>query len=84
MAQLSDTDAKAEKTQIALVRKLSTPERVAILRSLSRTVIGLSRRAIRRANPELSEEELNYKFIAYHYGYEIAGQFRKYLDSRKL
>ena len=80
MPQLSDTDEKIEKVQIDLIRQLSTPERVSRLRSLSQTVINLSRRAIRRANPELSENELKYKFLAYNYGYEIAENFKKYME----
>ena len=80
MTQLSDTDEKIEKIQIDLIRRLSTSERVTRLRSLSRTVTILSRRAIRNANPELSEKELKYKFIAYHYGNEIAEKFKKYMD----
>ena len=80
MPQLSDTDEKIEKIQIDLIRRLSTSERVTRLRSLSRTVTSLSRRAIRNANPELSEKELKYKFIAYHYGNEIAEKFKKYMD----
>jgi len=82
--QLTDTNAKAEKIQITLLRKLSLSERISRLRSLSHTVINLSRRAIRRANPELSEKELNYKFIAYHYGDEIADKYKKYVDNRTL
>jgi hypothetical protein len=80
MTQLSDTDEKIEKIQIALIRKLSTTERLSILLSLSRTVINLSRRAIRRANPEISERELNCKFLMYHYGNEIAEKYKNYID----
>lgn len=80
MTNLSDTDEKIEKIQTALIRKLSITERVSRLRSLSRTVINLSRRAIRRANPELSERELNYKFLMYHYGNEIAEKYKNYID----
>lgn len=80
MPQLSDTDEKIEKIQIGLIRQLSIAERVSRLRSLSQTVINLSRRAIRRTNPELNEKELKFKFLAYHYGKEIAEQFKKYID----
>ncbi len=79
MAKLSDTDEKIERIQITLILKLSTTERVSRLRSLSRTVINLSRRAIRRANPEISERELNYKFLIYHYGNEIAEKYKNYM-----
>jgi hypothetical protein len=81
LIKLSDTNAKIEKIQIALLSKLSLSERISRLRSLSQTVIKLSRRAIRRANPELSEKDLNYKFVAYHYGNEIAEKFKKYVNS---
>lgn len=84
MAQLSDTEIKTERIQIALIRNLNTSERISLLRSLSQTVINLSRRAIRRANPELSENDLNYKYVAYHYGNEIAEQLKKYMDNRTL
>lgn len=80
--QLSDTNVKTEKIQIVLLRKLSFSERISRLRSLSQTVINLSRRAIQRANPELSEKELNYKFVAYHYGNEIAEKYKNYVDNR--
>ena len=80
MQQISDTDEKIEKIQIDLIRQLSTSERVSRLRSLSQTVINLSRRAIKKANPELSENELKYKFLAYHYGHEIAENFKKYVE----
>ena len=84
VTQLSDTDKKIEKIQIALIRKLSPAERVSRLRSLSRTVINLSRRAIRRANPELSERELNYKFLMFHYGNEIAEKYNNYMRHKLL
>ena len=80
MQQLSDTDEKIEKILIALIRQLSPPERISRLRSLTQMVINLSRRAIRNANPELSEDELKYKFLAYHYGYDIAEKFKKYTE----
>ena len=80
MPQLSDTDEKIEKIQIDLIRQLSTSERVSRVRSLSQTVIRLSRRAIRQANPDLSEKELKYIFLAYHYGNEVAEKFKKYIE----
>ena len=80
----SDTDPKTEKMQILLIRKLKISERISRLRSLSKTVIKLSRRAIARANPGASEKELNYKFVGYHYGNEIAERFQKYLTGRIL
>jgi len=82
--QLSDTDPKAEEFQISLLRRASVAERLSRTRSLSRTVIQLSRRAIARANPTLSERERDILFVAYHYGAELAGRLREYLNRKAL
>ena len=79
--KLTDTNTKAEKIQVDLLRKLSLSERISRVRSLTHTVTNLSRRAIQRANPEMREDELNLKFIAYHYGNEIAEKYKKYIDN---
>ena len=84
LPQLSDTHPKSEQFQLSLIRRASVAERIAKTRSLSRTVIRLSRRAIARANPNLNEEELNLLFITLHYGREIADRVRKYLTRKKL
>jgi hypothetical protein len=82
ITRLSDTDPEIEKIQISLIRKSSTSERISRLRSLSQTVIWLSRRAIKRANQGLSERELQCKFVAYYYGDEMADRLKKYLTNR--
>ena len=53
-----------------------------MVRSLSQTTIQLSRRAISRANPGLSEQELNLIFVAYHYGDELANRLRAHMENR--
>jgi hypothetical protein len=53
------------------------------MRSLSQTTIQLSRRAISRANPGLSEQEVNLIFVAYHYGEHLANRLRAYMGQRK-
>ena len=67
-----DTHPDAEKVQLDLLRNASTARRFALVRSLSRTVIGLSRRAIRRANPSAGELEIARAFISLHYGEKLA------------
>jgi hypothetical protein len=74
-----DTHPEVEKFQIYLLRRANIAERISITRSLSQTVIQLSRRAISRANPELNDKELNLLFIAYHYGDNLADRLDKYL-----
>ena len=84
ITQSPDTTPEAEKKQIDLIRKSSVPRRISIVRSLSKTVIYLSRRAIRRARPSLSEREVNIAFVANHYGEELAVRLRMYLERQKL
>jgi len=82
MSQLSDTNPKIEEIQISLIRKSSVAKRIRLLRSLSQTAIQLSRRAITRANPELSEQELKYKIVEHHYGNELAERLRRYSNTK--
>ena len=71
MPRLSDTDTKVEEIQIFLIRKSSVSDRISRLRSLSQTVIQLSRRAIKRANPGLSEKDPLQSEEAIRYAGEI-------------
>ena len=79
---LSDTHPEAEKVQIELLRKATFAERFAKMRSLTAMTISLSRRAIARANPQFSPEQVGLKFIELHYGKDLAEQVRKYLENR--
>ena len=80
---LSDTHPEAEKYQISLLRRVSVAERFSMTRSLSRTVLRLSRRAISRANPTLSELEMELAVIAHFYGDELAELLRDYLERKE-
>lgn len=84
ISQSPDTTPEAEKVQIELIRKSSISRRMSIVRSLSQTVIYLSRRAIKRAKPSLSERELDIAFVANHYGEALAKRLRSYLERRQL
>ena len=83
ISQSPDTTLEAEKVQIELIRKASISRRMSIVRSLSQTVIYLSKRAIKRANPLLSEQELDIVFVANHYGEELAERLRLYMERRQ-
>ncbi len=78
--QSFDTNAKTEKILISLLQKQSTSEKFSHVRSLSEIVINLSKRAIKRVNNNLSEEQINELFIEYNYGKHLAAKFRKYLS----
>jgi len=79
---ISDTSEQAAKFQIALLKSKSTSERLALTLTLSSTTIGLSRRAIERANPEFTMDEVRNKFVELHYGKQLAEDLSKYLQER--
>jgi hypothetical protein len=81
-AQSEDTDLQAEKVQLDLLRRSTIARRSAIALSLSETVIALARRAIRRENTHLSDQEVMLQFVAIHYGSELAGRLKKDLMRR--
>ncbi len=78
-----DTQPESENVLIDLIRGASTAQRISRVRSLSESTIELSRRAIRRANPNLGEDELSLTFISYHYGEALAKRLRKYLAEKQ-
>ena len=84
ISQSPDTAPQAEKVQIKLIRKSSISRRVSKVRSLSQTVMYLSRRAIQRTNPFLSEREVDLAFVANHYGEKLAECLRSYLEHKQL
>ena len=57
ITQSIDTDPKAEKVLISLIRKTTPAKKLSQVRSLSQTMMQLSRRAIARANQEFDEQE---------------------------
>lgn len=81
--QAVDTHPKAEEVQIALLRKAGPVKRVGLMRSLSQTMLTLSRRTLREINPDLSEQALKVLFVRHYYGDELADRFQIYLERRK-
>ena len=80
LTQSQDTDPEAERFMISLFRKASVAKRMSRMRSLSQTVIQVSRRAIMRANPELKGRELEVVIVGHFYGTDLANRLRRYLD----
>jgi hypothetical protein len=80
--QSEDTDPKAELKQIELLRSAAVARRTALAFSLSETVIGMARRAIQRANPQLSPREVLIRFVALHYDPELAARLNRDLQER--
>ena len=79
---LSDTDPETEKVHISLLRNASISQRLSRVRSLSKTVMILSWRAIARANPGLTDQAIDILFVAHHYGQDLADRLKNYLDQK--
>jgi len=80
--QSADTHPEAEKVLIALLRATSPAKKFAMIRSLTRTAFLLSRRALERSNPDLSQRELDLLFVEHHYGKDLSERLGKYLNDR--
>ncbi len=78
----ADTSVEAERVQIDLIRGASVSRRLHIAWSLSATVIGLARRALARAHPFASRQELDLRFVELHYGADLAASLRDDLTRR--
>lgn len=74
---ISDTSAEAERVQFEILRKAGPQRRFQLCRELTAAMVGLSRRALARARPELGEREVLVEWVAVHYGRELAEGFRK-------
>lgn len=78
----ADTDADAERVQVALLRAAPISRRIHLALSLSASVIGAARRAIGRAKPHSSERERQLRFVELHYGCDLASDLRQELERR--
>jgi hypothetical protein len=80
---LSDTDPEAERVHLRLLRAASPSRRLQLALSLSRTVMSLSRNGLARRHPDASVEELGLRFVALHYGSQLAEEVRRDLRARR-
>jgi len=80
--QSKDTNLHAERVQIDLLRKASVARRASITFSLSDMAIGLARKAIRLQQASLSERDVLLRFVAVHYGPELADEINEELRRR--
>ena len=63
-----------------MLRGLTDSERLRRSLELSSFAIALSKRAIKRANQDPTQKELDLLFVEYHYGSELAGKVRNRLE----
>ncbi len=81
--QSVDTHPDAENAQIQLLRSAGTWRRFEMTRSVSNTVIRISRSAISTLHPEMEEREIGLRFVAFNYGEELARKLRVYFREMK-
>jgi hypothetical protein len=77
-----DTRPEAARMQLHLLRKATVGQRAALARSLSATVIGLSRQALRESMKAASDSEIMDRWLALNYGEDLARRVRDYLRLR--
>lgn len=82
-ARSADTHPEAERVQIELLRRAGPARRARMALSLSAQVIALARRALQRAHPEATEEEIGLLFVEQNYGAELAAGVRRRLAEKK-
>ena len=80
---ISDTAAAVNAVQIEILRRAGVHGRITLAFSMSKAVCALSRRAIARAHPGISDDELNVRFAAAHYGPKLAEALRLDLAARR-
>lgn len=78
-----DTTRDADDVQMTLLRDASIARRLRLAFGLSATAINLAKRAIARAHPTASQDELDLVFVEVHYGPDIARQLRVALAHRR-
>ena len=77
---LSDTHPDALAVQIQLLRDATVARRIGMMRSLTQMAVVNSKRAIQRANPDLSDRERDLLFVELNYGRELADRVRERLE----
>ena len=73
-----DTSPEAHAAEIAAIRRLSPAKRFARAQFLSEQARLMAFAAIRRQQPEISDEQLRLRFIAVAYGPELAAKVERW------
>lgn len=84
VTQSIDTDPKVEQILISLLRKIPFAKKFDQMQVFSSTIIKLSKRAIARANPNLSQQEKDILFVKYNYSAQLAASLQKHFDKTRI
>lgn len=77
---LTDTAPEAAAAHLQMLRDAGTERRLAAVFRYSRSVIALSRAALRERHPELTPDEARLAWVAQTYGPELAEGVRRKLE----
>ncbi len=80
---IDDTHPAVATAQLEMLRRAGCGRRAALARSLSRTVIGLSRRELTARMVPASPIEVQLRWVEHQYGADLAGRLRAFLAARR-
>lgn len=72
-----DTPLEVENVQVNLLREAGAAKRFSLTLSLTQKLIALSRQALKKSHPGLSDNELKILFIKNSYGVSTAEKVKK-------
>ena len=82
--QSADTTPDAERVQIALLRGAPFVQHIKIVIDLSKMVLQLSRRGLKRLHPHASILDIQLLSLALNHGQRIADEVKEYLQGRDV
>lgn len=82
--QSPDTSRETEEIQFKALRRMSGKQRLQLTRRLSQQQLKWAWSALKRANPQLSERELQVKAVSLWYGSEAGERLECGLRARGL
>ena len=82
-SKTQDTCPEAEMVLVELIRKQPAAVRLRNACSATQLVVAQCKNALRRRHPDLSDEEVNLRFIEINYGKELADKVRIWAQKRQ-
>lgn len=79
---VDDTHPAIASMQLELLRRAGCGRRAGLARSLSRTVVDLSRRELQRRMGDTSAPEVELRWVEQQYGTVLADRVRAFLAAR--
>ena len=80
---LRDTPEAVENLHAEMLRRAGPAARKRLWRALTRRAFDLAYRAIRRRHPHATKQEIGLRFVAIHYGEDLARRVERALAMRR-